>query len=285
MLVEAWNMEHNQLHHYHLGEETDPDLVEMNMNILRDMPLPLPVKYVVVAWMACTWKWWYYAPNTYKQLKVNQLRRSGVEVSEEVANKPCTIDPIFLIFGHELFSSAEFFYRVLGPYFFVRFVLTPLPFLAVDYLCLSGAALTYATNAFISLVLAEVLTNVHSFVVIATNHAGDDLYRFNVHCKPHSGTFFLRQVLSSANFRTGSDLNDFMHGWLNYQVEHHMWPQLSMLSYQRAQPLVADICKAHGVPYIQHNVFWRVHKLAQIMVGSNSMRKFPVAFEHKPDCE
>jgi fatty acid desaturase len=27
MLVEAWNMEHNQLHHYHLGEESDPDLV------------------------------------------------------------------------------------------------------------------------------------------------------------------------------------------------------------------------------------------------------------------
>jgi len=285
MLVEAWNMEHNQLHHYHLGEETDPDLVEMNMEMLRDLPLPTPVKYLVVTWMACTWKWWYYAPNTYKQLKVNQLRRSGVEVSDEVAKYPCTIDPVFIVKGHELFSSGEFFYRVLGPYFFVRFVLTPLPFLLADYFLLSGSALTYATNAFISLVLAEILTNIHSFVVIATNHAGDDLYRFNVHCEPHSGTFFLRQVLSSANFRTGGDLNDFMHGWLNYQVEHHMWPQLSMLSYQRAQPLVKEICAKHGVPYVQHNVFWRLHKLTQIMVGSTSMRKFPIAFEHKPDCK
>ena len=67
------------------------------------------------------------------------------------------------------------------------------------------------------------------------------------------------------------------------QVEHHLWPQLSMLSYQRAQPLVAEICKKHQVPYIKHNVFWRLHKLAEIMVGTKSMRKYPVKFEHKPD--
>lgn len=95
-------------------------------------------------------------------------------------------------------------------------MLTPMPFFAANYLYNGGS--DYAMNAFYSLLFAEVATNVHSFVVIATNHAGDDLYRFNVHCKPHSGTFYLRQVLSSANFTCGDDLTDFMHGWLNYQV-------------------------------------------------------------------
>ena len=38
MLVEAWNMEHNQLHHYHLGELEDPDLVEHNMTLMREAP-------------------------------------------------------------------------------------------------------------------------------------------------------------------------------------------------------------------------------------------------------
>merc|ERR1712070_286060 len=165
-------------------------------NQLRNMNLPLPVKYAVVAWMACTWKWWYYAPNTYKQLKVNQLRRQGVKVDEDMAAQPCTIDPTFLIYGHPLFGAPEFFYKVLGPYFFVRFVLTPFPFVAAEYLITGSLLGPYARNTLVSLALAELLTNVHSFVVIATNHAGDDLYRFNVHCKPHSSTFFLRQVLS-----------------------------------------------------------------------------------------
>ena len=51
MLVEAWNMEHNQLHHYHLSEDTDPDLVEHNMATLRSMGLPQFLKYIVVVWM------------------------------------------------------------------------------------------------------------------------------------------------------------------------------------------------------------------------------------------
>ena len=73
----------------------------------------------------------------------------------------------------------------------------PLPSPRAAFVCVSAfflSSVRYATNALVSLVLAEVATNVHSFIVIATNHAGDDLYRFNVHCKPHSGTFFLRQV-------------------------------------------------------------------------------------------
>mmetsp|Transcript_48714 Transcript_48714/g.62528 ORF Transcript_48714/g.62528 Transcript_48714/m.62528 type:complete len:82 (+) Transcript_48714:65-310(+) len=74
-----------------------------------------------------------------------------------------------------------------------------------------------------------------------------------------------------------------MHGWLNYQVEHHLWPNLSMLSYQRSQPIVKGICEKHGIPYVQHSVFWRLHKLVEVMVGTKTMRKYPVAFENKPD--
>lgn len=31
---------------------------------------------------------------------------------------------------------------------------------------------------------------------------------------------------------SGGNVNDFLHGWLNYQIEHHMFADLSMLSYQ-----------------------------------------------------
>ena len=65
MLPEAWNVEHNNLHHYRTGEPGDPDLVERNLEVLRDFKLPRAIKYGVVAIMAGIWKWYYYAPNTY----------------------------------------------------------------------------------------------------------------------------------------------------------------------------------------------------------------------------
>jgi fatty acid desaturase len=126
--------------------------------------------------------------------------------------------------------------KVLGPYLAVHFFLLPAPLLFLGK--------SYFFNAMKTLVAAELLTNAHAFLAIATNHCGDDLYRFSGGCKPRSPTFYLRQVVSSANYPTGAnrwfgaDVNDFLHGWLNYQVEHHMWPELSALSYQKAQPEV-----------------------------------------------
>lgn len=108
------------------------------------------------------------------------------------------------------------------------------------------------TAAVTNLFIADAVSNIHSFIIIATNHAGDDLYKFKNSVQPKSGSFFMRAVTSGVNFRTANgydkngnarpvhgntaDLNDFMHGWLNYQIEHHVWPQLSMLSYQKAAP-------------------------------------------------
>jgi len=277
MLVEAWNVEHNQLHHYHLGETADPDLVEMNMDYLRQLDAPKAVKYAACAFMAVTWKWWYYAPNTFKALKMTERRRAG-QARLDGAEAPQTFDFGWLVGkGDDTYvAGSEVLLRVLGPYFAQRFLLAPLPFLFF----FGWPAYVRALG---NLALADLATNLHSFVVVATNHAGNDLYRFRAHCKPRSSTFYLRQIISSANFSCGTDLVDFLHGFLNYQVEHHMWPDLSMRAYQKSQPRVQALCAKHGVPYIKQNVFYRVYKLVQIMVGEESMRKYPDAFEHEPD--
>merc|ERR1712176_196521 len=90
-----------------------------------------------------------------------------------------------------------------------------------------------------------------------------------------------RQVLASVNFNMGTDAVDFFHGWLNYQIEHHAWPNLSMLSYQKSAPLMEEICRRHGVPYVKENVFIRLKKTVDIMVGNTSMRRFPKSYEQE----
>merc|ERR1711871_1736147 len=113
-------------------------------------------------------------------------------------------------------------------------------------------------------------------------------------CAPRSGSFYMRAITSSSNFKTANgvgkkvhgftaDVNDFLHGWLNYQIEHHCWPQLSMLSYQKAAPQLRAICEKHNVPYVQQNVFRRLKKTADIMVGHKDMRPFDASWEYAPD--
>eukprot|EP00310_Coccolithus_braarudii_P016813 CAMPEP_0183353006 /NCGR_PEP_ID=MMETSP0164_2-20130417/32067_1 /TAXON_ID=221442 /ORGANISM="Coccolithus pelagicus ssp braarudi, Strain PLY182g" /LENGTH=473 /DNA_ID=CAMNT_0025525597 /DNA_START=31 /DNA_END=1452 /DNA_ORIENTATION=+ len=307
MLVEAWNVEHNQLHHYSLGEDADPDLVERNLANLREMPAVLtPLKYAVVAFLIVTWKWFYYAPNTFKVLSLNQMRRRDdprlAQWSKEWQEEACVVGSwaVWWNFG-KYFTNVDFFGRVLGPFFVVRFLLLPALVAAAAAAAASVGLLSSAPavaaayagrSSLINLVAAELLTNAHAFLVVATNHCGDDLYRFEGHATPRSPTFFMRQVVSSVNFATGdgkggqghlADVVDFLQGWLNYQIEHHLWPDLSMLSYQKAQPLVRDICKRHGVPYVQESVWVRFVKTVSIIGGRSSMRRFPAQYNSAKD--
>jgi len=278
MLPEAWNVEHNNRHHYNLSEVDDPDLVEMNLVRLREAPIPYWIKYIVLIPLVSTWKWAYYAPNTYKELKLAKLRRQGKPIPFGVDPSEAVAMTTLLTTGTPFYSGWEFLNTVVGPYLMFHFFILPIPMIFIgQYFGIENMYSSAIKNLF----LAEILTNLHAFVAIVTNHAGDDMYRFRDGCRPFSGSFYLRQVLASVNFWTGSDINDFLHGYLNYQIEHHLWPNLSMLSYKRAQPLVREICKKHGVPYVQENVFSRVVQTVNIMTGYSSMRVFPAKYERK----
>ncbi|KAH9255749.1 hypothetical protein BASA81_006143 [Batrachochytrium salamandrivorans] len=270
MLPEAWNLEHNKLHHYSLNEDADPDLVEANLELLRDANVPLFVKYVVAVLMMFVWKWFYYAPNTFGQLKDDLKLRQGGKLAHHPEER--MFYTLLYVIREGAWGFGKDLISVMLPYFVVQFLLKPLPLLVLFYQDETHAAYK---NAVINLVLAELVTNAHSFLMIVTNHAGDDLYRFTTKCEPRSEHFYLRQIVGSADFACGTEVVDFMHGYLNYQIEHHLFPSLSMLSYQKAQPLVKSLCAKHQIPYVQESVFIRLKKTMDIMVGKTSMRPFP----------
>lgn len=282
MQPEAWNIEHNRLHHYRLNEAKDPDLVQRNMEFLHGKDVPMAARYGAVAFFLPVWKWFYYAPNTYKELKINEWAQEGKELpkglnTEEACTLVSLLDPKKKAL-RQVVNPLEFFSTVMAPMFFGRYVAIPALFCAVP-----GVGPTLAVHALANLILAELLTNIHSFTTIVTNHAGEDLHTFDDAVKPKTGSFYVRQIIGSANYATGTDPIDFAHGWLNYQIEHHVWPDLSMLQYQRGAPKLKAICEKHGVPYVQENVLERTRKTIDIMVGKTKMRKFPTEYEPAKD--
>jgi len=62
--------------------------------------------------------------------------------------------------------------------------------------------------------------------------------------------FLRRQVLTSRNVR-GSRFVDFLLGGLNYQIEHHLFPNMPRPNLRRAQPLVREFCRHHGLLYAE----------------------------------
>ncbi|MEU8889825.1 acyl-CoA desaturase [Streptomyces sp. NPDC048442] len=59
-----------------------------------------------------------------------------------------------------------------------------------------------------------------------------------------------RQVVTSRNVR-GGPLTDWFLGGLNYQIEHHLFPNMPRPHLRLAQPLVRAHCHEAGLPYAE----------------------------------
>jgi fatty acid desaturase len=66
--------------------------------------------------------------------------------------------------------------------------------------------------------------------------------------------FLRRQVLTSRNV-AGSRLVDFVLGGLNYQIEHHLFPNMPRPNLRHAQPLIRAFCQQHDLPYTEASLF------------------------------
>ena len=216
-----------------------------------------------------TWKLTYYAPNTFWALK--QHRKIKAQTPEQAKAEPLATMGLvshFIIPGEKVIFPVtlwgiEFYLRCVLPYGLMRFGVIPALFLPLGVWAWSAVL--------INSILAEIVANVVSFVIIAPNHTGDDVYRFDENFKTRD-EFYVQQVMGSVNYPGGSDAKDFMMGYLNYQIEHHVWPDLPMLKYRQAAPQLKAICKKYGVPYIEESVFKRFGKLWSIMMGDNDMQ-------------
>ncbi|MEV1330761.1 acyl-CoA desaturase [Micromonospora costi] len=65
--------------------------------------------------------------------------------------------------------------------------------------------------------------------------------------------FLRKQVLTSRNVRGGRFV-DLALGGLNYQIEHHLFPNMPRANLRRAQPIVRAYCVERGIPYAETGV-------------------------------
>lgn len=252
---DAWNFEHNYLHHYFTGEDKDPDLVERNLIWLAQARRPLWLKYFILLFFAATWKFTYYSARTLSYLKgYNEIT-------------------FFNFFDLRKRAQRVMWFELFLPYVLFHFVV---PSIVLDALA-PGLGKLYLQSR----ILAEILHNMHTFLVIIPNHSGPDVYRYPSvdPAKRGGSSYYIRQILGSANFSTGSEWIDFSQMYLNYQIEHHLFPTLSMLQYRMIQPKVKALCAEYKIPYLQENVFVRFYKMTQIATGQRVMKSAPAEFD------
>ena len=77
----------------------------------------------------------------------------------------------------------------------------------------------------------------------------------------YSGKDWLKiQICNSANFMNQSWLWTRIFGGINYQIEHHLFPNMSNVHYPIIAPIVQEFCKENGITYVHHENLWGAYQ-------------------------
>ena len=66
--------------------------------------------------------------------------------------------------------------------------------------------------------------------------------------------FLRRQVLTSRNIKGGLAMDTFMGG-LNYQIEHHLFPNMARPHLKKAREIAKEYCDSHNINYTETGLF------------------------------
>ncbi|MCF3103676.1 acyl-CoA desaturase [Streptomyces roseoverticillatus] len=115
-------------------------------------------------------------------------------------------------------------------------------------------------KAVVFALLHHALFGLHLGMVFAPNHKGMEM--------PDPGGerwgHLQRQVLTSRNVRGGA-VTDWLMGGLNYQIEHHLFPNMPRPHLRLARPLVRAHCRASGLPYTETGIVGSYRQALQHM--------------------
>jgi fatty acid desaturase len=99
------------------------------------------------------------------------------------------------------------------------------------------------------LAITQAVFGVYMGCSFAPNHKGMPTIPAGVQLD-----FLRRQVLTARNISGGSFV-DVLMGGLNYQIEHHLFPNMPSTALRRARPLVKRHCARLRLPYTETTLF------------------------------
>ena len=227
-----WRMQHNVLHHSFTNIEGYDEDIEKG-DIIRFSPNQRRLaghKYQV-----------YYAPILYSLLTIYWVLFKDIEQLIRY-NKMGLLEGQNMTFGKAL---MEIIFNKIW-YFALTLVL---PIMIVDvptYVIVSGFIMMLAMSG---LILALIFQTAHvieetEFFVAGSEASVED-------------NFAIHQMKTTSNYANNSYWFSWFVGGLNFQIEHHLFPNICHVHYPQISKIVRATAEEHGVVYNSHATFWQ----------------------------
>lgn len=219
-----WKYQHNTMHHGFTNiDGHDEDIAPVG--ILRFSPhRPLRKIHKYQHWYA----WFFYGLMTFSWVTFKDFKQlTGYKREKARLNTKKSYNQLLV----NLTISKVMYYLV--------FLAIPMVFIPVPwYLTLGGFLLMHFVAG---LILGAVFQAAH---VVPTSEYPLPDNEGNI-----ENNWAIHQLLTTSDFAPKSRLLSWYVGGLNFQVEHHLFPNISHVHYKKLSPLVQRAAQKHDLPY------------------------------------
>jgi linoleoyl-CoA desaturase len=110
---------------------------------------------------------------------------------------------------------------------------------------------------FLPTIIYIITLNIFYHFNTAINH---DTYETTIENK-YNGTDWLKlQICNSSNFSNKNIVWTYLFGGINYQIEHHLFPNMSYVHYSSIAPIVKEYCLENNIRYVHHDNIFDAYK-------------------------
>ena len=83
-----------------------------------------------------------------------------------------------------------------------------------------------------------------------------DTYETTIENRYNGNDWLKLQICNSSNFANKNKIWTYLFGGINYQIEHHLFPNMSYVHYSTIAPIVKKYCIENNIRYVYHdNIF------------------------------
>lgn len=133
-------------------------------------------------------------------------------------------------------------------------------------------------KVFLANLLADAINNYWIALTIQATHLTEPLQPEDA--LNNKGKWYISQLDSSVNFK-GNRWQSILWGHLNYQVEHHLYPDIPAHRYPDIAIEVEALCKKYDLPYKSNKNWWQAIRNYIAVLWRYSFKDAPASAEDK----
>jgi linoleoyl-CoA desaturase len=101
------------------------------------------------------------------------------------------------------------------------------------------------------------IVNTLYYINIYPNHSS---YETKIENKYNGNDWSKMQICNSGNFLMANLWWTRFFGGINYQIEHHLFPNMSNIHYPKVSKIVQEYCKENNIPYVNKKTLYEAYK-------------------------